>query len=88
MLGFYNVRLRQLTWLSVTAVPQFAAGSDKPDQVLSLFSDVTALKRDSTLFDRVQDLAHIGGWEWDAGRDRVHLTDEAQRIARPARARR
>ena len=79
VLGFYNVRLRQLTWLSVTSVPQFAAGSDKPHQVLSLFSDVTELKRDSTLFDRVQDLAHIGGWEWDTGRDHVHLTAEAQR---------
>ena len=79
VLGYYNVRLRQLTWVSVTAVPLFAAGSDKPDQVVSLFSDVTALKRDSTLFNRVQDLAHIGGWEWDAGRDRVHLTAESQR---------
>jgi predicted ATP-dependent Lon-type protease len=35
--------------------------------VLSLFSDVTELMRDSALFDRVQALAHIGGWEWDAG---------------------
>jgi diguanylate cyclase (GGDEF)-like protein/PAS domain S-box-containing protein len=80
VLGFYNVRLHRLAWLSVTSVPQFAAGSDRPTQVLSLFSDVTALKRDSTLFDRVQDLAHIGGWEWDTGRDRVHLTNEAQRM--------
>jgi diguanylate cyclase (GGDEF)-like protein/PAS domain S-box-containing protein len=80
VLGFYNVRLHRLAWLSVTSVPQFAAGGDKPAQVLSLFSDVTMLKRDSTLFDRVQDLAHIGGWEWDTGRDRVHLTNEAQRM--------
>ena len=79
VLGFYNVRLRKLTWLSVTSVPQFAPGADRPEQVLSLFTDVTALKRDSTLFDRVQDLAHIGGWEWDAGPDQVHLTIEAQR---------
>ena len=79
VLGFYNVRLRKLTWLSVTSVPQFAPGADRPAQVLSLFTDVTALKRDSTLFDRVQDLAHIGGWEWNAGPDEVHLTIEAQR---------
>ncbi|MFD0738535.1 EAL domain-containing protein [Lysobacter koreensis] len=80
VLGYYNQRLRQLTWLSVTAVPQFAAGSDKPTQVLSLFSDVTALKRNSNLFGRVQGLAHIGGWEWDTGRDSLYLTDESQRI--------
>jgi diguanylate cyclase (GGDEF)-like protein/PAS domain S-box-containing protein len=80
VLGFYNRQARRLKWLSVTCVPQFDAGSDRPTQVLSLFSDVTALKRDSTLFDRVQDLAHIGGWEWDTGRDRVYLTNEAQRM--------
>jgi diguanylate cyclase (GGDEF)-like protein len=80
VLGFYNVRLRHLTWLSVTSVPQFAPGADRPYQVLSLFSDVTTLKRDSALFDRVQALAHIGGWEWDASRRRLHLSDETIRI--------
>ncbi|MGN6512720.1 MAG: sensor domain-containing protein [Lysobacteraceae bacterium] len=80
VLGFYSRRSRQLKWLSVTCVPQFAPGGGKPARVLSLFSDVTALKRDSALFDRVQALAHIGGWEWDAGRDRLHLSDEAVRI--------
>ncbi|MEO6264763.1 MAG: EAL domain-containing protein [Luteimonas sp.] len=80
VLGFCNLRLRQLTWLSVTSVPQFAPGAGKPHQVLSLFSDVTELKRDSALFDRVQALAHIGGWEWDAGRNRLYLSDESTRI--------
>ncbi len=80
VLGFYHRQRRQLTWLAVTAVPQFAAGGDKPVQALSIFSDVTVLKRDSALFDRVQDLAHIGGWEWDAGRNHVYLTKEARQI--------
>ena len=80
VLGFYNKRVRQLKWLSVTCVPQFAVGASMPEQVLSLFSDVTALKRDSTLFDRAQSLAHIGGWEWDTGRNSLYLTEEARRI--------
>lgn len=80
VLGFYNERVRKLTWLSVTSVPQFAAGADKPHQVMSLFTDVTELKRDSALFNRVQALAHIGGWQWDAGRNRMYLSDEARRI--------
>src|SRR5690606_19504388 len=80
VLGYYNLRLRKLTWLAVTAVPQFAPGADIPHQVLSLFTDVTELKRDADLFDRVQALAHIGGWQWDAGRDRLHLSEEALRI--------
>ena len=80
VLGFYNKRVRQLKWLSVTCVPQFAPGASMPEQVLSLFSDVTELKRDSALFDRAQALAHIGGWEWDTGRNTLYLTEEARRI--------
>lgn len=80
VLGYYNVRLRKLTWFAVTSVPQFAAGADMPHQVMSLFTDVTDLKRDSALFERVQALAHIGGWQWDAGRDRLYLSDETLRI--------
>ena len=80
LLGLYHHRRKQLTWISATSVPQFHAGSDKPHQVISLFSDVTELKRDSSLFLRVQALARIGGWEWDGGRNRIYLTDEALRI--------
>ncbi|QDH71824.1 EAL domain-containing protein [Lysobacter alkalisoli] len=80
LLGFYHRGRRQLSWLSVTSVPHYPAGGDRARQVLSLYSDVTALKRDSALFDRAQSLAHIGGWEWDSGRDELYLTDEAQRI--------
>ncbi|RYZ73562.1 MAG: EAL domain-containing protein [Lysobacteraceae bacterium] len=84
LLGMYHREHRQLIWLTVTSVPQFAAGSDRPSQVTSIFSDVTALKRDSALFDRAQSLAHIGGWEWNTGDDRVYLTDEAVRILGPS----
>ena len=80
VLGLYHRDRRELIWLAVTAVPQFPPDGDHPHQVFSLFSNVTALKRDSALFDRAQALAHIGGWEWDAGRDRLYLTYEAARI--------
>ncbi|MEI2454822.1 sensor domain-containing protein [Lysobacter firmicutimachus] len=80
VLGLYHRNRHELIWLSVTAVPKFPPGGDRPNQVFALFSNVTALKRDSALFDRAQALAHIGGWEWDAGRDSLYLTDEAARI--------
>jgi diguanylate cyclase (GGDEF)-like protein/PAS domain S-box-containing protein len=80
VLGYFDRERRSLTWASVTAVPQYAPGTDRVQQVLALFTDVTALKRDSALFDRVQALAHIGGWQWDADRDQVHLTGEAMRL--------
>ena len=80
LLGLYHRHSKQLSWLSVTSVPQYAPDSTEPHQVISIFSDVTALKRDSALFDRAQALARIGGWEWDAPRQRLYLTDEALRI--------
>lgn len=85
LLGLYHREKKQLLWLTATSVPQFAPGASVPAQVTTLFSDVTELKRDSALFDRAQSLAHIGGWEWDLGRDRMYLTDEAQRILGAAR---
>ncbi|GAB3726602.1 hypothetical protein GCM10028862_02080 [Luteimonas pelagia] len=80
VLGYYDQQRRTLSWASVTAVPQFEPGTDRVHQVLSLFTEVTALKRDGALFERVQALARIGGWQWDAGRDEVHLTAEAARL--------
>ncbi len=80
LLGMRHRQRQQLTWLSVTVVPQFATGANSPHQVLSLFSDVTGIKRDSAMFDRVQALAHIGGWEWDSGSDALYLTEESTRV--------
>ena len=80
VIGLYHKPERRLRWLSVTTVPLFAPGGRRPYQVISLFSDVTRLKRDSTLFSRAQALARIGGWEWEMGRDALYLTDEAIRI--------
>jgi len=84
LVGLYHRMRRELYWLMVTAVPQYPPGGDRPHQVLSLFSDVSALKRDSAIFDRVQALAHIGGWELDCGTDRLYLTAESTQILGPA----
>ena len=80
VIGMYHLRRRQLLWLAVTALPQYAAGEDQPRQILSMFSDVTELKRDGVWFERAQALARIGGWQWDRGSDEFFLTDEAARI--------
>ena len=69
-----------MSWISVTSVPVFEVDDTTPQSVFAMFSDVTTLKRDNVLFDRAQGLAHIGGWEWDRGRQRMYLTREAQRI--------
>lgn len=88
VIGLYHRPERRLRWLSVSSVPLFAPGARRPLQVLSFFSDVTGLKRDSALFDRAQALARIGGWEWEVERDALYTTDQARRIlgGRPLQA--
>ena len=80
VIGVYNRAQRNYVWLSVTSVPQFDTDTGLPLQVISTFSDVTELKRDSALFAQTQALAQIGGWEWSPSRPAMHLTDEFYRI--------
>ncbi|MGE6334847.1 PAS domain S-box protein, partial [Stenotrophomonas sp. NPDC077659] len=80
IIGLYHRPRGRMLWLSTTNVPVFGTGCDQADHVYSMFSDITELKRNNTLFARAQSLAHIGGWEWDRGLRRLYLTDEARRI--------
>jgi len=80
VIGLFRRSTQRLLWLSVTAVPQFAPGADHADMVLTLSSDITDLQRDKALFDRVQELAQIGGWQWDRASGALYLTREAHRI--------
>ncbi len=86
LIGKHHRQRQQTLWLSVTVVPQFAPGASRPHQILSLFSDVTGIKRDSAMFGRVQALAHIGGWEWDCANDTLYLTAESLHILGQDRA--
>ena len=45
VLGMHNRHNGRLIWITVTVVPQYAAGSHTPTQLLSLFSDITELKQ-------------------------------------------
>ena len=78
ILGVFHTDTDLFCWLSVTVIPKFHPQSGKPDQTLSLFSDITVLKRDSAMFQRVQSLATIGAWEYNHGNAHVYLTDGAR----------
>jgi diguanylate cyclase (GGDEF)-like protein/PAS domain S-box-containing protein len=78
--GISSATLGGHSWFSVTAVPQFREGDTQPFQVITLFSDITALKLESLLFDEVQLLANIGGWHFDYRRDRMYASRELYRL--------
>ena len=78
--GMYLPHLHLYRWLSSSSVPQFRPGESRPFQVISTFSDVTALKRQANLFDMTQKLASIGGWEIDDLRNTLFWTGQVYRI--------
>lgn len=67
-------------WVSISVVPQFRDGESRPFQLISLFSDVTELKRAAELFDEVQTLARIGGWTFDLRQQKLHWSDALYRL--------
>ena len=67
VLGLHQREQGRLTWITVTVVPQYAAGSDTPTQLLSLFSDITELKQaEETLRVQAQTDALTGLMNRDA----------------------
>lgn len=75
LLGLVDRRNGSSLWVSVSVVPQYRDGDPQPFQLISLFSDVTELKRASELFDEVQQLARIGGWTLDVHLRKLYWTD-------------
>ena len=82
IIGLYQHASQRMNWFSITAVPQYDPGSTQPDRALMIGSDITGLQRDQALFERVQELAQIGGWQWDRQNDALYLTSESMRILR------
>jgi diguanylate cyclase (GGDEF)-like protein/PAS domain S-box-containing protein len=64
-IGVFDPAEHWRRWLSVTSTPVSREEGGAPLQVISTFSDVTSLVRDSDLFLRTQQLARIGSWALD-----------------------
>lgn len=80
VLGVFDRDSRRHRWLSVNATPVSEDGTRRARQSVETFSDVTALQRDSALFDQAQALASIGGWEFDVTSNTLYGTAELRRI--------
>ena len=80
IVGVFRTDIDRFYWLSVTVIPRFHPQTGLPDQTLSLFSDITSLKRHSAMFERVQSLASMGAWEFNQSSSNFYLTQGAQRV--------
>lgn len=63
-IGIYAPKTFRFRWINASAIPRFKPGESAPFQVLTMFSDVTELKRDSEFFLQTQRLAGVGCWEF------------------------
>ncbi|MEP5944959.1 MAG: PAS domain S-box protein, partial [Balneola sp.] len=53
---------------------------DKPIGLQSISRDVTARKKLELMFENAQEMAHVGGWEFDLITGEIFWTDEVYRI--------
>ncbi len=91
VVGLLNVKTQRFTWLSISVTPQFRVDqtlepsqsqsnvrdgkSRHPFQVMSIFSDITELKRAAEFFEETQRLAGIGCWDADVQNGKVYWSD-------------
>jgi diguanylate cyclase (GGDEF)-like protein/PAS domain S-box-containing protein len=80
VIGLVDRRTGFGRWISISVVPQFRDNQSRAFQLISLFSDITDLKRATELFDEVQSLARIGGWTYDLKQRTLYWTDALYRL--------
>ncbi len=75
------------SWVNVNTNPIFTEGDSEPSAVVITISDITerklaeeSLQENERILNATQRLSKAGGWEWDAGTQRMTWTDEAYRI--------
>lgn len=76
VIGLHNLKTQEFTWISISVTPNFRPGQVRPFQVMTIFSDITELKRASEFFDETQKLANIGCWDADVKTGRVYWSDK------------
>lgn len=80
VIGVYIPHLHANRWLSVSSVPQYDEAHKHIVQVVSTFSDVSTLKRETDMFRATQQLGNIGCWELDDLRGTLFWTEHMCRI--------
>ncbi len=73
--GVYHPHSQRYSWISASITALTRDDEHAPYLVMTIFSDITALKRASEYFEQAQKLAGLGCWEYDVGSRAVHWSD-------------
>lgn len=87
VMGVFNPREKAYRWIHISAVPVFLQGTDKPQQVYTVFNDITsrreseaALKQSADALKQAQHLAGVGNWEWNIATGRHAWSEQIYHI--------
>ncbi|HET9033552.1 MAG TPA: PAS domain-containing protein [Dokdonella sp.] len=69
--GLSSPNVNATLWVTVTAIPRFGSDKRNPEEVVSIFADITPIKQDASLFAHVQALTNLGAWQLISGTDRM-----------------
>jgi len=77
----YRIRNKkgEYIWFE-SSVSTVKDSDDKPIGLQSISRDVTARKKLELMFENAQEMAHVGGWEFDLITGKISWTDEVYRI--------
>ena len=73
--GFRVAARNRIRWISITSVPRLN-DEGAVEQIVSICSDITEIKRNADLFAHAQDLNNLGAWQLD--KDAEHMTWSSQ----------
>lgn len=87
VMGVFNTSKEEYRWIKIDAVPQFKNGETSPYQVFTTFDDITerkfaedAVKKQSKLLAKAQEIGKIGTWEIDIKNNVLSWTKESYQI--------
>ena len=87
VMGVFNPKINERRWISVDAVPVFPPGAARPEEVYTVFADITErrlagerLRENEERLRLAQASANMGVWDWDPQTGRTVFTPENERL--------
>ena len=87
IMGVFNPKRNERRWISVDAVPVFRPGEARPEEVYTVFADITErrlaeerLRENEERLRLAQASANMGVWDWEPRTGKTVFTPENERL--------